>query len=77
MDESIGELSLARLEVWAPTLFDGYLGRPNAHWGCIHRRRLVTVTGDVVAIDPGGMRRIVGRESTELIKTGGYRVGAG
>ena len=34
-------------------------------------------TGDVAAIDAGGMHRIVGRESTDLIKTGGYRVGAG
>ena len=33
-------------------------------------------TGDVAAIDAGGMHRIVGRESTDLIKTGGYRVGA-
>ena len=34
-------------------------------------------TGGVAAIDPGGMHHIVGRESTDLIKTGGYRVGAG
>ena len=34
-------------------------------------------TGDVAVIDGDGMHRIVGRESTDLIKTGGYRVGAG
>jgi fatty acid CoA ligase FadD36 len=34
-------------------------------------------TGDGAAIDAGGMHRIVGRESTDLIKIGGYRVGAG
>ena len=28
-------------------------------------------------IDRGGMHRIVGRESVDLIKTGGFRVGAG
>ena len=28
-------------------------------------------------IDAGGMHRIVGRESVDLIKTGGFRVGAG
>jgi fatty acid CoA ligase FadD36 len=28
-------------------------------------------------IDDGGMHRIVGRESVDLIKTGGFRVGAG
>ena len=31
----------------------------------------------VVAIDGGGFHRIVGRASTDLIKSGGYRIGAG
>ncbi|CCH69934.1 Acyl-CoA synthetase family member 3,mitochondrial (fragment) [Phycicoccus elongatus Lp2] len=35
------------------------------------------VTGDIAAIAPDGCHRIVGRESVDLIKTGGYRVGAG
>jgi fatty acid CoA ligase FadD36 len=34
-------------------------------------------TGDVAVIDDGGLHRIVGRESVDLIKSGGYRVGAG
>ena len=34
-------------------------------------------TGDVAVIDADGMHRIVGRESVDLIKTGGFRVGAG
>jgi malonyl-CoA/methylmalonyl-CoA synthetase len=34
-------------------------------------------TGDIAAIAPDGYVRIVGRRSTDLIKTGGYRVGAG
>ncbi|MGK2865436.1 MAG: AMP-binding enzyme, partial [Mycobacterium sp.] len=34
-------------------------------------------TGDVAVIDAGGMHRIVGRESVDLIKSGGYRIGAG
>jgi fatty acid CoA ligase FadD36 len=34
-------------------------------------------TGDVATIAPDGWHRIVGRASTDLIKTGGYRVGAG
>ncbi len=34
-------------------------------------------TGDVAVIDDAGMHRIVGRESVDLIKTGGFRVGAG
>ena len=31
----------------------------------------------MAAIDPDGWHRIVGRASTDLIKTGGFRVGAG
>ncbi|PRC47106.1 acyl-CoA synthetase, partial [Mycobacterium sp. ITM-2017-0098] len=34
-------------------------------------------TGDVAVIDGGGMHRIVGRESVDLIKSGGFRIGAG
>ena len=34
-------------------------------------------TGDVAVIDGDGMHRIVGRESVDLIKSGGFRVGAG
>jgi fatty acid CoA ligase FadD36 len=35
------------------------------------------VTGDAVSIDPGGFHKIVGRASIDIIKTGGYKVGAG
>jgi acyl-coenzyme A synthetase/AMP-(fatty) acid ligase len=34
-------------------------------------------TGDLAARAPDGYWRIVGRRSTDLIKSGGYRVGAG
>ncbi len=34
-------------------------------------------TGDAALIDSDGMHRIVGRMSTDLIKSGGHRVGAG
>lgn len=34
-------------------------------------------TGDVAVIGADGMHRIVGRRSTDLIKSGGYRIGAG
>jgi fatty acid CoA ligase FadD36 len=64
------------LEVRGPTLFSGYLNRPDATASSF------TVdgwfrTGDVAAIDPDGVHRIVGRSATDLIKSGGYRVGAG
>ena len=59
-----------------PTLFDGYLGRPAetaASWTDDGWFR----TGDVAVIEPDGAHRMVGRESVDLIKSGGYRIGAG
>jgi fatty acid CoA ligase FadD36 len=67
--------SIGRLHIQSPTMFDGYLDRPDATAeafdGDWYR------TGDVAVIDDAGMHRIVGRESVDLIKTGGFRVGAG
>jgi fatty acid CoA ligase FadD36 len=67
--------TIGRLQIQSPTMFDGYLNKPeataeayDADW---YR------TGDVAVIDEAGMHRIVGRESVDLIKTGGFRVGAG
>jgi fatty acid CoA ligase FadD36 len=57
-------------------LFDGYLNRPDATAEVIDSDGWYR-TGDVGVIDAGGMHRIVGRESVDLIKTGGFRVGAG
>jgi fatty acid CoA ligase FadD36 len=68
--------TVARLEVRAPTLFDGYLGSPDATAAAFTDDGWYR-TGDVAAIGADGMHRIVGRESTDLIKSGGYRVGAG
>nr|WP_155826727.1 acyl-CoA synthetase [Jongsikchunia kroppenstedtii] len=69
--ESLGELELS-----GPTLFDEYLGNPAA------TAKVTTGdgwfrTGDIAAIDAGGFHRIVGRESVDMIKSGGYRIGAG
>ncbi len=51
------------------TLFDGYLGRPyDGGW---------FATGDSAVVDDRGDHRIIGRTKDDLIKTGGYRVGAG
>ena len=68
--------TIARLEVRAPTMFDGYLNRPDATAAAFTDDGWFR-TGDVAAIDAAGMHRIVGRESTDLIKSGGYRIGAG
>ena len=68
--------TIGRLQVRTPTIFEGYLHRPEATAEAFDADGWYR-TGDVAAIDAGGMHRIVGRESVDLIKTGGYRVGAG
>ncbi|GIG91394.1 acyl-CoA synthetase [Plantactinospora endophytica] len=69
--ESIGELQVA-----GPTLFTGYLGRPEATTAAYAPDGWFR-TGDVATVGPDGQHRIVGRASTDLIKSGGYRIGAG
>lgn len=68
----IGELQLT-----GPTLFAGYLGRPEATAAAYTEDGWFR-TGDIAAVDEvDGVHRIVGRASIDMIKTGGYRVGAG
>ncbi|MEV4434069.1 acyl-CoA synthetase [Streptomyces sp. NPDC049585] len=67
---------IGELEVSGPTLFTGYLGRPEAT-AAAHTDDGWFRTGDIATIEEDGTHRIVGRASTDLIKTGGYRVGAG
>jgi fatty acid CoA ligase FadD36 len=68
--------TVGKLQVRGPTLFDGYLNRPEATAEAFDADGWYR-TGDVAVVDSEGMYRIVGRESVDLIKTGGYRVGAG
>ncbi len=68
--------TIGRLEVHGPMLFDGYLDRPDATVEVLDAEGWYR-TGDVAVIDGDGMHRIVGRESVDLIKSGGYRIGAG
>ncbi|MEV7446219.1 acyl-CoA synthetase [Streptomyces sp. NPDC091204] len=68
----IGELQLT-----GPTLFSGYLGRPEATAAAYTEDGWFR-TGDIAAVDDSdGVHRIVGRASTDMIKSGGYRIGAG
>jgi fatty acid CoA ligase FadD36 len=69
--ETIGDL-----QIQGETLFDGYLGRPEATAASWTEDGWFR-TGDAAVLDPSGYHRIVGRRSSDLIKTGGYRVGAG
>lgn len=68
--------TIGRLEVKSPTMFDGYLNRADATADAFTSDGWYR-TGDVAVIDADGMHRIVGRESVDLIKSGGYRIGAG
>jgi fatty acid CoA ligase FadD36 len=68
--------SMGRLEVRGPMLFDGYLNLPDATADAWSEDGWFR-TGDLAAYDESGWYRIVGRESTDLIKSGGYRIGAG
>lgn len=68
-------VTIGELQVRGTTLLDGYLRD-----GAVVPPSLVDgwyPTGDVATIAPDGWHRIVGRASTDLIKTGGFRVGAG
>jgi fatty acid CoA ligase FadD36 len=68
--------TIGRLQVRGPTLFGGYLNRPDATAEAFDTDGWYR-TGDAAVVDGDGMHRIVGRESVDLIKSGGYRVGAG
>lgn len=68
--------TVGKLHVRGPMMFDGYLNRPDATAAAFDADGWYR-TGDVAVIDGGGMHRIVGRESVDLIKSGGYRIGAG
>ena len=69
-DETIGEIA-----VRGPNLFTGYLNRPDTTAEVM--RDGWFFTGDIGTRTETGYLRIVGRRSSDLIKTGGYRVGAG
>ena len=68
--------TIGSLQVRTPTIFDGYLNRPDATAAAFDPDGWYR-TGDAAVIGPDGMHRIVGRESVDLIKSGGYRIGAG
>lgn len=69
--EAIGEI-----QVRGPNLFTGYLNRPDAT-AAAHTADGWFRTGDVGTVDADGYVTIVGRKATDLIKSGGYKIGAG
>ncbi|MBV1944815.1 acyl-CoA synthetase [Streptomyces sp. BV129] len=69
--ESVGEI-----QVRGPNLFTGYLNRPDATAAAFTADGWFR-TGDVAVREADGYVRIVGRKATDLIKSGGYKIGAG
>jgi malonyl-CoA/methylmalonyl-CoA synthetase len=69
--ESVGEI-----QVRGPNLFTAYLNRPDATAAAFTADGFFR-TGDMAVRDPDGYVRIVGRKATDLIKSGGYKIGAG
>ncbi|CAL9436792.1 acyl-CoA synthetase [Streptomyces sp. enrichment culture] len=69
--ESVGEI-----QVRGPNLFTEYLNRPDATAAAFTADGFFR-TGDMAVREPDGSVRIVGRKATDLIKSGGYKIGAG
>ncbi|MGE3289063.1 MAG: AMP-binding protein [Pseudonocardia sp.] len=67
---------LGAVEARSPGLFSGYLNRPDATAGALTPDGWF-VTGDIGRWTESGALAIVGRRATDLIKSGGYKIGAG
>jgi malonyl-CoA/methylmalonyl-CoA synthetase len=67
---------LGAVEVRGPALFSGYLERPEATAVATTADGWF-VTGDIGRWTPSGALALVGRRATDLIKSGGYKIGAG
>ncbi|WP_414935888.1 acyl-CoA synthetase [Amycolatopsis sp. cmx-11-51] len=68
--ETVGEI-----QVRGPNLFTEYLNRPDATEAAFDDGWFRT--GDMATRDATGYVKIVGRKATDLIKSGGYKIGAG
>ncbi|MFI7340146.1 acyl-CoA synthetase [Streptomyces sp. NPDC050085] len=69
--EAVGEI-----QVRGPNLFLEYLNRPDATAAAFAPGGWFR-TGDMAVREDDGSVRIIGRKATDLIKSGGYKIGAG
>jgi malonyl-CoA/methylmalonyl-CoA synthetase len=74
MEGSDGE-AVGEIQVRGPNLFLEYLNRPDATEEAFDDGWFRT--GDVATREPDGYIRLIGRQSTDLIKSGGFKIGAG
>jgi malonyl-CoA/methylmalonyl-CoA synthetase len=71
-----GDDEMGPIEIRSPSLFDGYLNRPDAT-AAARTADGWFATGDIGRWTESGAVAIVGRSATDLIKSGGYKIGAG
>jgi malonyl-CoA/methylmalonyl-CoA synthetase len=72
----VGDGDMGAIEIRSPSLFEGYLNRPDAT-AAARTPDGWFATGDIGRWTPSGALAIVGRSGTDLIKSGGYKIGAG
>ena len=80
VDESLEDVpcddaTVGAVLVRSPSLFVGYLNQPKATEESMKDGWFST--GDLGVLAPDGALRLVGRRSTDLVKSGGYRIGTG
>ncbi|GEL17877.1 AMP-binding protein [Pseudonocardia asaccharolytica] len=75
-DAPVGDDELGAVEVRGPGLFSGYLNRPDAT-AAAHTPDGWFATGDIGRWTLSGSLALVGRMASDLIKSGGYKIGAG
>jgi malonyl-CoA/methylmalonyl-CoA synthetase len=71
-----GDDEMGPIEIRSPSLFDGYLNRSDATAGAQTADGWFA-TGDIGRWTPSRAVAIVGRSATDMIKSAGYRIGAG
>ncbi|MGW0733761.1 acyl-CoA synthetase [Streptomyces sp. NPDC002851] len=76
LPETAGPEEIGEIQVRGPNLFTEYLNRPDATAAAFTADGWFR-TGDMAVRASGGAVRIVGRKATDLIKSGGYKIGAG
>ena len=70
------EDEMGPIEIRSPSLFEGYLNRPDATADAQTADGWFA-TGDIGRWTAAGALAIVGRSATDLIKSAGYKIGAG
>jgi acyl-CoA synthetase (AMP-forming)/AMP-acid ligase II len=72
----LAEGEIGEVAVRGDNVFPGYLDDPKATAAVVDDDGWF-YTGDIAEVDERGNVRIHGRKSTDLIKSGGYKIGAG